>query len=115
MARVEIVLNGRNYAVACEDGAEQRLHDIVAFVDAKMTALSMNNRIEGSESQSLVLTCLMLADQIFDLRSELAKARTAPNANITLPDNKAIEERYAKAIETLAARVDVMASKLAEA
>jgi len=110
MARVEISLNNRDYAVACEDGQEARLREISAFADAKMRALAAA-KPTASEAQLLVLTMLTLADQIFDLRAEVAKARTGSASGV----DGALEERFALAIETLAKRVNAVAKKLANA
>lgn len=111
MARVEIELNGRQYAVACEEGQEQRLREIASFVDAKMGALAQG-KMGASETQLLVLTTLTMADQLFDLRAELAKARTGSAAGGL---DLGLEERYAAAVEALAKRVNAVASKLARA
>lgn len=113
MARVEIELNGRLYAVSCEDGAEGRLSDIASFVDAKMKGVG-HNKSGASETQALVLTTLMLADQIFDLRSDLAKARTAPTkASRSENNGSAIDEtRYASAINALSQRIDAVIGRL---
>lgn len=112
MARVDIDLNGRNYSITCEEGQEQRLREVAAFVDAKMGALAQG-KMGVSESQLLVLTALTMADQLFDLRAELAKARTgsAVGGGFDL----GLEERYAAAVEALAKRVNAVASKLARA
>jgi cell division protein ZapA len=115
MARVEIELNGRFYAVGCEDGQENRLREIAAFVDTRMRALA-GDRSNVSEPQTLVLTLLTLADQMFDLKAELARARTSGSKEsaegaASLP--AATEERYASFVEALAARVDAVASRLA--
>jgi len=114
MARVEIELNGRNYAVSCEDGAEGRLSDIAAFVDAKMQALGQG-KAAASENQALVLTTLMLADQIFDLRSELAKARTVATKASKGEGSLADETRYANAIHALSQRIDTVINRLVRA
>lgn len=112
MARVEIELNGRIYSISCEDGQEARLREISAFVDAKMGALGQG-KPGVSESQLLVLTSLTLADQLFDLRAELAKARTGVGAAGGV--DAGLEERYAAAVEALAKRVNAVASRLARA
>lgn len=111
MARVEIYLNGERYAVSCEDGAEDRLKDIAAFVDAKMRGIAA---AKGgmAETQALVLVALTLGDQIFDLRNDLAKARTAGGKAGAADDSQ--DARAAGEIEALAKRIDSVASKLAK-
>ena len=56
----------------------------------------------------------MLADQIFDLRSDLAKARTAPaKASRTETNGSALDEtRYASAINALSQRIDAVIGRL---
>lgn len=112
MARVDIDLNGRTYGITCEEGQELRLREIASFVDAKMGALAQG-KMGASETQLLVLTALTMADQLFDLRAELAKARTGGGTSASL--DLGIEERYAAAVEALAKRVNAVASKLARA
>jgi cell division protein ZapA len=113
MARIEVELAGRSYGVACEEGQEARLREIAAFADSKMRALS-SGRAYTSETQLLVLTMLTLADQVFDLRAELAKARTSAGV-APAADMAALEERYSTLIESLAKRVNSIAKKLATA
>ncbi len=110
MARVEISLNGQPYAVACEDGQESRLREIASFCDAKMKALA-GGKQGASEVQLLVLTMLTMADQLFDLKGELARTRTGSDAGV----DPGLEEKVASAIETLAKRVNAVAKKLASA
>lgn len=119
MARVEIGLNGQKYGVACEDGQESRLQEVAAFVDARMRSLAAG-KPNAAETQLLVLATLTLADQIFDLRAELAKAKTstssaATSAPITVGLDPAVEEKYASIIESLATRIDSVATRLARA
>jgi cell division protein ZapA len=109
MARVEVSLNGHPYGVACEDGQEARLREIAAFCDAKMKALGAGKQT-ASEVQLLVLTMLTMADQMFDMKSELAKVKSG-----TAMVDTALEEKVASAIETLAKRVSQVAKKLATA
>ena len=115
MARIEIELNTHSYAVACEDGQEARLREVAAFTDSKLRALVAGKPNGCSEVQALVLTCLTLADQIFDLRAELAKARASSSSSASSQMDEATEARYAALVESLAERVNTVASRLARA
>jgi cell division protein ZapA len=70
MARVDLVLNGRIYALSCEDGQESRLKELAVYVDSKLKELA-NSAHSGNEAQLMVLTALTLADEIFDQKAEL--------------------------------------------
>lgn len=106
MARVEISLNGRTYAVGCEDGQEAHLSEIVAFVDSRMKSLAAGQR-SASEAQTHILTMLMLADQIYDLRMELSKMRATLRAatlalEITAPaivETSLSDEEFSKKLQ----------------
>lgn len=123
MARVEISLNGQKYGVACEDGQEGRLSEVASFVDARMRNLAAS-KPNAAETQLLVLATLTLADQIFDLRADLAKAKTANSSPAAIPAftttayaglDPVTEEKYASLIESLANRIDSVATRLARA
>lgn len=65
MARVEIAINGRTYTVACDEGQEDRVRELGAYVDNKLKSLGGGG---ASEAQLLVLTSLVLADELIELR-----------------------------------------------
>jgi cell division protein ZapA len=66
MARIDIEVNGRPYSMACQDGQEVRLKDLAGYVDGRLKDLTGGGRA-GSEAQMLVMTCLVLADELHDL------------------------------------------------
>lgn len=108
MSRVEITLNGRGYMLACEDGQENRLRELAAYVDGRVQEVA-GDTSGGSEAQILVLTTLVLADELFDLHAEiqaLKTARPAPAQPIQVPQRTAAED------ETVVAAVDSLAKKL---
>ncbi len=127
MARLEISLNGRPYTLACEDGQEARVRQLAAFVDSRVAEVA-SDRSTGSEAQVLMLTALMLADEIFDMQGELdalrraapgvepapatATARTAaPAAN----GHAFEEEAVVNAVDSLAKRIEDIAARLERA
>lgn len=125
MPRLDITLNGHTYAVSCEEGQEARLREIAAFVDVKLKNIAQL-KPTANETQLFVLTALLLADQVFDLKAEQAK--TAPSqAAASQPTPVAdkteaalrreiraeLEGKYAAQIEALTKRVESVASSLA--
>ncbi|MFM2045611.1 MAG: hypothetical protein RLY86_4187 [Pseudomonadota bacterium] len=130
MARVDITLNGRAYALACEDGQEPRLRELAGYVDGKLAEIT-GETAGGSEAQLLVLTTLVLADEIFDLQQDLEGLRRA--REMARPDPAAIaaaaaaaaaatadataaeEERMAAALESLAQRIEDIAQRIERA
>ncbi|HYE48961.1 MAG TPA: cell division protein ZapA [Azospirillaceae bacterium] len=116
MARVEITLNGRTYPLACEDGQEQRLRELGAYVDARLKEIA-SGAAAGSEAQLLVLTSLVLADEIFELRSaQLGARRGAPAAAPAQgPATPSEGEAVVSAVDNLAKRIEDIAARLERA
>ena len=70
MAEVSLTINGRTFGISCEDGQEQRVLDLGRYVDARLKDIARAGAA-ASESHLLVLTALMLSDEVFDLRNEI--------------------------------------------
>ena len=69
MAEVTLNIHGRNYGVACDDGQERRLVELGRYIDRKMKEIS-GAGAASNESHLMVLTALMLADEVFDLKEQ---------------------------------------------
>ena len=65
MARVDVTVGGRAYPVACDDGQEDRVRSIGQYVDERLADLRA--RVGNvSDQHLLVLTCLILGDELFE-------------------------------------------------
>jgi cell division protein ZapA len=102
MAKLNIKLFGRDYSVNCDPGQEERLHQIVQFVEGKMqeVATKVGNT---TEPRLLMLTCLSLADQLFDVHQEAHNRLTKD------------EDLLVAAVEHLRDRVANIASQVGRA
>jgi cell division protein ZapA len=105
LARVEISINGRGYTVACDDGQEDRVRELGAFVDDKLKTLGGGG---ASEAQLLVLTSLVLADELIELRQTLAQPAPAPGSELDAHE----AEVLIAAVDHLTDRIDSIAAKL---
>lgn len=71
MAEVQIEVGGRRYQVACRDGGEERLRELGRLVDAR--AADVIRAIgKGNEPRELLMTALLLADELDEARSAVA-------------------------------------------
>lgn len=115
MPRVEIALNGRNYLVGCEAGQEQRLKDIAAYVDGRLRRAA-SGIVGASEAQLLVLSNLLLADEVFDLKAEVAALKAGVPGSAAAPAPAAIDEEagdeMAALVDRLARRIEDIAARL---
>jgi cell division protein ZapA len=70
MGQVTITLNGRSYRLRCGDGEEQRLLELAEHVDDRLASLVAEFGQVGDE-RLLLMTALMIADELFDARASL--------------------------------------------
>ena len=111
MAEVNIIINGRSFGISCEDGQEQRVLDLSHYVDSRLKDIAKAGAA-SSEAHLMVLTTLLLADEVFDLRNDVGSM----NENLqSAQANQNEEATVAGAIEDLASRIDRIASRIQSA
>jgi cell division protein ZapA len=99
MAQVEIQVAGRAYDLTCRDGGEDQLRALARMVDRK--AVDVARSMGGlNESRQLLMTALLLADELNDIRQ-------SNNGAAPPPDGSALAlERLAERMEALAERLE---------
>jgi cell division protein ZapA len=103
MPQVSVTINGRSYPVACDEGEEQRIHDLAHAIDGKVNNFARQVGQAG-EGRLLVLAALVLADELAEAHEALRRAGAA----IPPPDSRAL----AAGMDRLAARVEAVAARL---
>lgn len=106
MAEVSVSINGHKYGMECDDGQESRVVDLSKYVDGKLRQVSAAGAASG-ESHLLVLTSLMLADEILELKNIVANSNN-PSSAPSAQD----EQLIVNAIDHLARRIEAIASKI---
>ncbi len=113
MAEISITINGRNYGIACDDGQERRVQELARYVDVRLREIA---RAGGAtnESHLLVLTAIILADEIADMKASGAAAPQPQHqpmpVGVRMSDEE--EEAIVSAIDLLASRIDAIAGSL---
>lgn len=109
MAEISITINGRNYGIACDDGQEKRVQELARYVDTRLKEIARAGAATN-ESHLLVLTSIILADEIADMKAQgIPMSHQAPvGVSITEEEETAI----VSAIDLLAARIDAIAGNL---
>ena len=74
MAEITLKINHRGYGMCCDEGQEERLNELAAYVDSRLRDIAAAGAATN-ESHLLVLTSLVLADEVFDARDELSALR----------------------------------------
>jgi cell division protein ZapA len=104
MAQVSLTVNGRPYAVSCDDGQEARIRRLGEYVDAKVAEFVRSVGQVG-EARLLLLAALVIAD-------ELAEANEALHLERGGAHDAAAGAAAATGIHRLAQRVEALAARL---
>ena len=112
MGQVAVTINGRSYEVACDDGQEDHLVRLASYIDKKMAELVTSVGQIG-DTRLLVMSALLLADELSEAYSELTTLRGGADEvpDGRMPDSP-VNETLVTGIETLAQRVEDIAARL---
>lgn len=75
MGLATITINGRTYRLICGDGEEERVLALADIVRHRVDSLAGEFAAAG-DSRLLLMTALMLADELMDAQARLAHHRT---------------------------------------
>jgi len=105
MAQVTLRINGYAYTLGCKDGEEKHLEAMGAEVNNRIDGVRMAAGPSG-EARMLVMAALLMADDIFDLRTRLQAAEGT--AGKMKPDPKLGRKlaRMAKRAEEIAEELE---------
>lgn len=121
MGEVNLAIHGKSYGVACDDGQEPRVSHLGKYVDQRLREIAAAGAA-SNESHLLVLTAIVLADEIQELR-EMVRQMAPANANAVAQQMQAVsssniskddERQIAAAIDHLAGRISSVAARLKE-
>jgi len=129
MPQVTVIVNNRNYALACDDGEEEHLSRLAAQIDNRIGELPAENGVPSNEARLMLMAALVVADElsfaserIVDLEQEVATLRGEPipaaprseQGRRTMPKlTKVDEEKFAGILESAARRMEDIAARLA--
>ena len=122
MAQVTVLVNGRNYTLACEDGEEEHLTALAAFIDARVAELGRSIGQVG-DARLMLMASLVVADELAvaheraeELEHELELLKQAPGA---IPAQDTVnaagtmnEDAFAQVLESAAQRIEDIAARL---
>ncbi len=113
MPKLTVSLYGREYQLACPEGQERRVQELVSIVEQRMRAVasSVGNT---TENRLFMLTCMMLADEMLEMRENREVRRPAqPVAGTTLTPQD--EEYLLSAISHLQNRLEHLTAAVGSA
>ena len=115
MAQVTVLVNGRNYTLACEDGEEEHLTALAAFIDSRVAELGRSIGQVG-DARLMLMASLVVADELAvanerveELEHEIEQSRQDKPANGGAAMS---EDAVAQVIEAAAQRIEDIAARL---
>jgi cell division protein ZapA len=101
MAQVTLRINGYAYILGCQDGEEKHLEAMGAEVGRRIDGIRAAAGPSG-EARMLMMAALLMADDIFELRTKLEAAEAGAGTPKTDPKLGRKLNRMAKRAEEIA-------------
>ncbi|HKP77592.1 MAG TPA: cell division protein ZapA [Phenylobacterium sp.] len=108
MAQINVEVNGRPYAVGCEDGQEAHLQDLAKLFDHQVRQISQDMGQLG-DTRLFLMGGLLLADELLDARNRLAALQV--EVSRLQSDRARVESRAVSALESAAAKIEKLAAE----
>jgi cell division protein ZapA len=112
LAQVGVAINGRTYQIACDDGQEEHLKQLATYVDKRVAELIAAVGQVG-DMRLLVMTALILADELSEMADDLAKLRAGQDGKPA--ETRANDAVLATSLDTLAEKLESIAERLERA
>jgi cell division protein ZapA len=112
MAQINVEVNGRPYAVGCEDGQEAHLLELVRMFDRQVRQVSQDMGQLG-DTRLFLMGALLLADELADSRTRMGALQT--EVARLQAERARLETRAVSALESAAKRIEKLATEEAAA
>ncbi len=102
MAQINVMVGGRAYSLACRDVEEDRLTRLANHINTKAEDLS-NTLGQMAEPRMLLMSALLVADELFETREKAGKLPidTKPDDTLAIAAIMSAAEHVEKLAKTL--------------
>ena len=107
MAQINIEVNGRPYAVGCEDGQEAHLQELAKLFDHQVRQVSTDMGQLG-DTRLFLMGALLLADELLDAKNRLAAMQV--EVSRLQADRARFETKAVSALENAASKIEKLAA-----
>lgn len=108
MAQVNVEVNGRPYAVGCEDGQEPHLLELGRIFDQQVRQVSQDMGQLG-DTRLFLMGGLLIADELIDAKNRLAALQV--EVNRLQAERARLESRAVSALEAAAGKIEKLAAQ----
>jgi cell division protein ZapA len=108
MSQINVEVNGRPYAVGCEDGQEAHLMELAKMFDHQVRQVGQDMGQLG-DTRLFLMGALLLADELSDARGRLGSLQ-AEVARLQA-DRTRVETRAVAALDSAAKRIEKLATE----
>lgn len=108
MAQINIDVNGRPYAVGCEDGQEPHLQELAKLFDHQVRQVSQDMGQLG-DTRLFLMGALLLADELLDAKNRLAALQV--EVGRLQADRSRLETKAVSALESAAIKIEKLAAQ----
>ena len=119
MAKVSILINGRKYALGCDDGEEERLQRLGQKLDDRLTMLA-NQFGQIGDLRLMVMAGITMMDELDELQSNVTAQAERMAVDMRKQSENAqkhavqVEAKAADALNDTAKRIEAMVARLSE-
>lgn len=107
MPLVNVMVNGRAYTIACDEGEEEHLKALAADVDSKVQEL-LGSVGQVGDQRLILMAALLLADELY-----LAKGKLDNTQNELLSERNARAELTGKLEKSEGVAADILENAIA--
>ena len=113
MPLVNVMVNGRAYTIACDEGEEEHLRQLAASVDAKAREV-LSSVGQVGDARLLLMAALLIADEHHGGKADAADRHAGQMATLAELETRAdaAEDQAASLLEQAAARIEQIAASL---
>jgi cell division protein ZapA len=122
MAIISVMIGGRSYQLACDDGQEEQLRFLAEEVDDRVRDLHYRLGANPGEVMGLLLSAVTMADELIDNKKEISRLSGEVRQLLAIVDNQQqhgdqqriseIEDAMAITLDEIASRIEKIAQNL---
>ncbi|OAI42610.1 hypothetical protein AYO42_02370 [Rhizomicrobium sp. SCGC AG-212-E05] len=115
MPLVNVMVNGRAYTIACDEGEEEHLKGLAAQVDLKAREV-LSSVGQVGDARMMLMAALLMADEHQEMSGKIAAGSVSEGEKKSLHLRaEEAESTAADALESAAKRLEDIAARLAHA